>query len=159
MTKTQSIETTSGWPTTVADAVARLRKEMDEETLVLLRGTDSLHLVGFHYSLGLTIRSVFGLWKGNVKLQHDCDVDHPDEASAVILNALWEDLISTATPEQLERARKARVAYDGCNGNVLRHHAEHDALLTDRTCPECSKPCPRYRETCKHCNSFVGREV
>jgi hypothetical protein len=37
--------------------------------------------------------------------------------------------------------------------------ARADANITDRRCPQCDQPCPRYRETCQHCGSLVGRDL
>jgi hypothetical protein len=38
----------------------------------------------------------------------------------------------------------------------LARAAEADARITDRKCPQCGKPCPSYRKTCKHCGQKVS---
>lgn len=40
---------------------------------------------------------------------------------------------------------------------ALRRRADRDAELTDRRCPKCDAPCPRYRRTCRVCGHEIGR--
>ncbi|MDZ4152681.1 DUF6794 domain-containing protein [Methylicorpusculum sp.] len=48
-------------------------------------------LVDYHLNLGLAIRNAWLYAPGNRLLQ-DCGVRHPDDASAVIIHALWKNL-------------------------------------------------------------------
>lgn len=48
----------------------------------------------FHLSIGAKIRNDYGLWNGNEALLNDCKVAHPDDASSVILQRLWQVLHS-----------------------------------------------------------------
>jgi hypothetical protein len=53
-------------------------------------------LTDFHFSLGHHIRNEFGLWSGNDALLESCHIIagkqdlHVDEASMVIIKALWK---------------------------------------------------------------------
>ena len=49
-------------------------------------------LIDLHFGLGLSIRNSFGLHDANSKLLRDCGSDNPDDASAVIIKALWTKL-------------------------------------------------------------------
>jgi len=49
-------------------------------------------LIRFHHGWGTGIRNEFGLWKGNKELLADCHAEHPDDASMVIIQAVWERL-------------------------------------------------------------------
>ena len=127
--------------------------------LELLRGMDDGELNGLHFSLGMSIRNELGLWSGNDELVAACGVSHPDDASGVILRALRDHLVETATPEQRRRAAVAAEERRAEAGAWNRLRAEKDAAITDRRCPRCGVPCPRYRRTCKHCGFEIGRDV
>ena len=53
-------------------------------------------LTGLHFGLGLWIRNNLGLWKGNDELMQAIrerdQAIHPDDASMVIVEAVWERL-------------------------------------------------------------------
>lgn len=53
--------------------------------------------------------------------------------------------------------RKTGTRHSKEEAEYLEHVAKMDAQITDRVCPNCGKPCPTYRKTCKHCAAFVGR--
>jgi hypothetical protein len=79
-------------PATVAEAVDRL--------ILLLRGEEKLmiammkedDLFDLHFSLGLAIRNAFGLHEAGSKLLASCGTPHPDDASSLIIKALWKEL-------------------------------------------------------------------
>ncbi|MBL8394611.1 MAG: hypothetical protein JNK99_07665 [Candidatus Accumulibacter sp.] len=52
--------------------------------------------MGLHFGLGMWIRNSLGLWKGNDELMQAIKERnqsiHPDEASMVIVEAVWERL-------------------------------------------------------------------
>ena len=94
---------------TVAQAVQDLISKLDEASKTELKGlTDSRQLVAYHHGFGTGIRNNYGLWKGNKRLLNDCkriatkkqmvltpvedDLIHPDDASHIIMVALWEKL-------------------------------------------------------------------
>jgi hypothetical protein len=41
----------------------------------------------------------------------------------------------------------------------IRRLAEKDAAITDRRCPKCGAPCPKYRKTCQVCRFEIGRAL
>ena len=49
-------------------------------------------LIRLHRGFGMWIRNNFGLWKGNKALLMETGKRHPDDASAVIITALWRTL-------------------------------------------------------------------
>jgi hypothetical protein len=82
----------AAWPKTVDQAVTRLIEGMDDEEKKMIRDTKKEDLIQFHHGWGTGIRNEFGLWKGNTNLLADCHADHPDDASMVIVRAVWERL-------------------------------------------------------------------
>jgi len=76
----------------------------------------------------------------------------------VILRAIRDHLVATATPEELARSKAAITGRKEEQANWRRRECEKDAALTDRRCPECGLPCPTYRKTCKFCGLALGRE-
>jgi hypothetical protein len=82
----------ASWPKTVDEAVARVLTELTEIQKAEVRDTKEKDLISFHYSLGLMIRNEFGLWKGNKSLMADCQASDPDDASFVIVKAVWQKL-------------------------------------------------------------------
>ena len=49
-------------------------------------------LIKLHFSLGMAIRNAFDLHVPWSKLLASCGVVHPDDASGVIIRALWRRL-------------------------------------------------------------------
>lgn len=86
------------WPKTKAEAVEILKGKMSEEDLKELAATPKDELGGkYHFGLGLYIRNGFGIWRGNKPLWDDLthgEPTHPDDLSGIIIDALWEDLLS-----------------------------------------------------------------
>ena len=78
----------------VADLVARL----DEESKARLRETSKGSLILYHHGWGMGIRNGYRLWS-NPALRTSCGETagyqnpqsiHPDEASMLIIKAVWE---------------------------------------------------------------------
>lgn len=80
------------WPKTVDEAVTRILSTMPEKDRKIIRNTAEDDLIQFHHGWGTGIRNSFGLWRGNKVLMEDCKSDHPDDASMVIIFALWKRL-------------------------------------------------------------------
>ncbi len=78
------------WPKTVKEAVDIFLCEMSGRDKLLLRNTKKDDLIKFHFSTGAGIRNRFGLWAGNRELMEDTKCFHPDDASMVIIEAVWE---------------------------------------------------------------------
>lgn len=86
------------WPTSVDEAVDRLLRETSEQDKATLRGMAKDGLIMLHLGWGMGIRNTFGLWGGNEALMESCAkvsglaFMHPDDASMVIIEAVWERL-------------------------------------------------------------------
>lgn len=77
---------------------------LSEEDKAAIRDRSKETLIELHFALGLEIRNRFGLNSGNFELMKSCTryprpdnlMPHlafdPDDASAVIIEALWEEL-------------------------------------------------------------------
>lgn len=87
----------STWPLTLDAAVERLLGRMTEPDRELVRNTAEDDLIGFHFGWAMGIRHEFGLWRGNSQLLASCGNPHPDDASMVIVRAVWERLQQTPT--------------------------------------------------------------
>ncbi|MDD5319506.1 MAG: hypothetical protein PHD43_02605 [Methylococcales bacterium] len=93
---------TKNWPTflqnpfrlpeTVAEAVERLMAVLEDEHKAVLAIMQEEDLIDFHFSLGMAIRNAFGLHVPWSKLLASCGAVHPDDASGVIIQALWRAL-------------------------------------------------------------------
>jgi hypothetical protein len=92
------------WPESLDEAVDRLLSELSEEDKSKIKNMEKENLSNAHFSLGISIRNRFGLHAGNRKLMESYarqrrpdDTEpmfafHEDEASSVIIEALWERL-------------------------------------------------------------------
>lgn len=90
------------WPQTVDEAVERILRGMSAEDKERLRSTPKDDLILFHFGWGTGIRNEFGLWGGNEALMASCaeakgygadpEFLHPDDASGVIIEAVWQRL-------------------------------------------------------------------
>jgi len=79
-----------GNPTTVSEAVDRLVMVLNQEEKAGIAATSLDDLVSdYHFSLGQQIRNAFGLWGENPALMASCGTLVADDASSVILTALW----------------------------------------------------------------------
>ena len=94
------------WPATVdavvADILAGL-SEQDKETLLRTKRED---LIRFHHGWGTGIRNHYGLWRGNKELLRSAcggEPCHPDDASMVIIERVWEAVQAT-NDKQAERS-------------------------------------------------------
>jgi hypothetical protein len=96
-----SRELSGDYPQTVAEAVARLKLTLSLKDRAHLANIQSDELDHLGSGLGEYIKQTFGLYSGNAALMKSCaefgHVDNPlvDEACAIILRALWEDLQNT----------------------------------------------------------------
>ena len=84
------------WPTTVQAAVAALLTVLPDSEKEIIRNTKESDLIQFHHGWGTGIRNHYGLWRGNNALREDaCGKGcHPDDASMVIITAVWKSLQS-----------------------------------------------------------------
>jgi len=88
-------------PRTYSDAVEYILSEMTEKQKDELRNTTKYDLIDYHMTVGRYIRNEFGLWNDNRALLHSCAVRvdlinlHPDDASMIIIEGVWESLNQT----------------------------------------------------------------
>lgn len=76
----------------VNEAVPELLAEMSGRDKLILRNTKKEDLILFHLTWGAEIRNKFGPWSGNDVPIKDVKVTHPDSISAIIMEAVWEEL-------------------------------------------------------------------
>lgn len=81
-------------PATVREAVEYLRRTMPQQALAELAALAEDQLIQTHYGLGAGIRN--GLLRNSPALRKDTGQRHPDDASAVIVEALWRELKARA---------------------------------------------------------------
>ncbi len=149
-------------PETIAAAVAKVLTwewANDRESVDLIRVLSDTELTELHFSLGMAMRNELGLWSAESPLLKASGVEHPDDASSVILIALRDHLQNTATAEDTERSRIAYENWKEAKERRSDEMAAKDANLTSRRCPRCRRPCPTYRRTCRYCGLLVGRET
>jgi len=90
-------------PKTVDEAVDRMISDLDLESKVKIANMDLNNLASVHFELDVYFKNAFGVWHGNKELLTDCRVTSgepirdEDEATFVILRALWEKLRGTHT--------------------------------------------------------------
>ncbi|MGD2271689.1 MAG: putative molybdenum carrier protein [Desulfobacterales bacterium] len=88
-------------PQTVNEAVNRLADQLSLRDKITLANMTAEELVSLQKTLGRHIREKFGLFTGNQELMHSCrfvskkDVATESEASAVIIERLWNQLKKT----------------------------------------------------------------
>jgi hypothetical protein len=82
-------------PETVNEAVDRLMLILNGEQKIALAGMQEEDLSNLHFSLGMAIRNAFELHEPGSKLLASCCVAHPEDASGVIVKALWDKLMGT----------------------------------------------------------------
>lgn len=83
-------ETTAEYHTiaaVVADIIANMR-ETDKENVI---NTPEEDLILFHHGWGTRIRNRYDLWR-NTALVKATGKEHPDDASNVIIKAVWHKL-------------------------------------------------------------------
>jgi hypothetical protein len=78
------------YPRTVAEAVQTILSGMSQYEMNLMCGLTKDELASLHHTLGMRIRNEFGLWDDNYELLMSSGMVHPDDASRVILQAVWE---------------------------------------------------------------------
>lgn len=80
------------FPTTIDAAVRVLLGLVPTEELAKITQMSEGGLIDLHFGLGQWIRNNFGLWKENLELMQATGAIDPDDASGVIVKALWQRL-------------------------------------------------------------------
>ena len=84
--------TTDSLPVSIEAAVRLVLGLMPEDELARIGALPHEQLVVLHVTLGLWMRNYFGLWKDNQALLDATGRTHPDDASGVLVEALWQHL-------------------------------------------------------------------
>jgi len=87
------------WPTTVEATVDDIISALSEKNKETVRTTKREDLIKFHHGWGTGIRNHYGLWRGNSKLLESAcgGACHPDDASMIIIEAVWNKLQNEPT--------------------------------------------------------------
>jgi hypothetical protein len=80
------------FPTTIDAAVRALLGLVPAEELEKITRMSEGDLINLHLGLGQWIRNNFGLWRENQGLMQATGASEPDDASGVIVKALWQRL-------------------------------------------------------------------
>jgi hypothetical protein len=84
------------WPETVDQAVGVLLGLLPDDEKSKIAAMSQDDLITLHFGLGMWIRNNLGLWSGNRALLESTAVRHPDDASGMIIEALWRRLREVA---------------------------------------------------------------
>ncbi len=76
-------------PTTIAGAVDSLLAQMPEEEKERIYAMSEDELIDTTYGLGTWVRDYLGLRNGNAALLRETNAANAEEASMVIIRALW----------------------------------------------------------------------
>ncbi|WP_054758237.1 DUF6794 domain-containing protein [Methylomonas koyamae] len=79
-------------PNTVDDAVNRLMLILSYEERHSIAGMNQIDLIDLHFSLGAAIRNAYDLHNPTNPLLAECGTTFADDASDVIIQALWQQL-------------------------------------------------------------------
>ena len=80
------------WPETVDQAVGVLLGLLPDGEKDKIAAMSQDDLVVLHLGLGMWIRNNLGLWSENSALLQSAHAQNPDDASVVIIEALWRRL-------------------------------------------------------------------
>jgi hypothetical protein len=80
------------WPVTIDEAVGVVVATLSDEEKAAIAAMAESELVSFHMSLGAWIRNNFGLWSSNLPLLESTGEPNADDASMVIVVAVWRRL-------------------------------------------------------------------
>lgn len=107
---TSAEDSAKSWPKSVDEAVTKIVGGLSEHDRRRVVSTEKEDLILFHHGWGTGIRNSFGLWSGNLELLRSCGSQsmHPDEASMVIIEAVWKKLRAEADPTFLIHLEKMR---------------------------------------------------
>jgi hypothetical protein len=88
--------TTKTLPTTLDEAVGVILAMLEEKDLSEIAQMPFADLINLHFGLGQWIRNNLGLWQADSALMKAIQAHtpsiHPDDASTVIIEALWHRL-------------------------------------------------------------------
>ncbi|POZ50693.1 DUF6794 domain-containing protein [Methylovulum psychrotolerans] len=88
-------------PEAVDEAARLLLDVLDPQVQNEVASVSEDGLTDFHLGLGMAVRNAFGLHEPDSLLLAATGTPHPDDASGIILLALWQRLNRPLTPEGL----------------------------------------------------------
>jgi hypothetical protein len=77
------------WPATIDEAVGVVIATLSDEDKATISAMAESELIGLHMGLGAWIRNNLGLWSGNRPLLESTGEPNADDASMVIVEAVW----------------------------------------------------------------------
>jgi hypothetical protein len=80
------------WPETVDEAVGVVIATLSDEEKAAIAAMAESELIGLAHGLGAWIRNNLGLWSGNRPLLESTGQPNADDASMVIIAAVWRRL-------------------------------------------------------------------
>lgn len=83
---------TKEWPGTVDQAVGVLLGLLPDGEKARIAAMSPNDLITLHFGLGMWIRNNLGLWSENHALLESTGAHNPDDASGLIIEALWRRL-------------------------------------------------------------------
>jgi hypothetical protein len=82
----------SEWPKTLDEAVNICLLTITPQEKELIKYTSEDRLIWFHFDWAVNMRNEFGMWEDNTDLLESCGASNPDDASMVIVDAVWKEL-------------------------------------------------------------------
>jgi len=79
-------------PDSIEKAIDILKVVLTDEQISDISQKNKDDLISYHFSIGRWIRNNFGLWNDHSDLRNELGGGHPDDASTVLLEKLWESL-------------------------------------------------------------------
>lgn len=80
------------FPATIDEAVGVVIATLSDDDKTTIAAMAEADLIGLHFGLGTWIRNNLGLWSENGPLLESAGALDPDDASQVIIEALWRRL-------------------------------------------------------------------
>ena len=119
--------------TTVTEVVADIIEKMSEADKATVVKTPEEDLIQFHQGLGTAIRNDYNLWR-NQALVKVTGKEHPDDASMVIIKAVWQALCDAGEAQHWLTALLCVAAVQsGCVLSYPLIHAQAHKI-TDTKC-------------------------
>ena len=97
--------------TTLSAIVEDIIANMSEADKANIVNTDKDDLIGFHHGWGTYIRNHYNLWT-NQELLNAIGKEHPDDASGVIIETVWETLQTTGETYRKGKIETEILQYD-----------------------------------------------
>ena len=80
------------WPATIDEAVGVVIATLPDDDKASIASLSEPDLIGLHFGFGTWIRNNLGLHSGNGRLLESTGTRNADDASLVIIEALWRRL-------------------------------------------------------------------